>query len=84
VVGFIPPRVVLSSPHGRATSPAASGLHGRLPTPWSASRPNISRSSSRATRLYWSCIETNLVQPCSSAVYCIFENCQAHIEEAPR
>ena len=25
--------VVLRSPHGRATSPAASGLHGRLPTP---------------------------------------------------
>jgi hypothetical protein len=30
------------------------------------------------------CIDTNLVQPCKPAVYCILANCQAHIDEAPR
>ncbi len=72
------------SPQGRASRPLASGLHGIDPTPWSASRPNISRSSSRCMRLYWFCIETNLVQPWRSAVYCNLENCQAHMDEAPR
>jgi len=28
-------------------------------------------------------METNLVQPCSWAVYCISENCQARIDDAP-
>jgi hypothetical protein len=46
----------------------ASGEYGTLPTPWAVRSPNISRSSSRISRLYWSCMETNLV----------------HIEEAPR
>ncbi len=51
------------SPHGRARRPLASGLHGMLPTPWSASRPNISRSSSRCMRLYWFCIDDELRPP---------------------
>jgi len=34
-------------------------------------------------RLYSSCIETNFVQPFSCAVYCIFENCHAHMADAP-
>src|SRR4051794_26009143 len=84
VVGLFFARDVLCSPRGRVTSPAARGLQGMLPTPWSASRPNISRSSSRWIRLYWSCMETNLVQPWMSAACCIVANCQAHIEDAPR
>jgi hypothetical protein len=48
-----------------------------------ASSPNISRSSSRWVRLYWSCIEMNFVHPFRSAACCILANCHAHIDEAP-
>ena len=44
----------------------------------------MSRSSSRLRTLYRSCIAENIVQPFSLAVVCIFANCQAHIDEAPR
>src|SRR2546426_8289993 len=71
------------SPQGRASRPLAIGLYGMLPTPWSASRPNISRSSSRCSRLYWSCMEMNRVQPLAWAACCILANRQAHIDEAP-
>jgi hypothetical protein len=64
--------------------PLGEGLHGMEPTPWSASRPNISRTSSRCIRLYWFCIEVNSVKPCSRAVYCILENGHAHMLDAPR
>src|SRR5674476_1465924 len=64
--------------------PRASGLHGSTPTPVSRQNGSISRSSSRISRLYWSCIDTNGVQPLSSATCCACANCQAHIEDAPR
>jgi hypothetical protein len=54
------------------------------PTPWSASRPNISRSSSRASRLYWSCMEMKRVQPWLVAACWSLAKRQAHIDEAPR
>ena len=44
----------------------------------------MSRSSSRLSTLYWSCIAENVVQPFISAACCIFANCHAHIDDAPR
>src|SRR5258708_26989472 len=57
----------VSERHSRVNSPRASGLHGITPTRWSRQNGSISRSSSRMSKLYWSCIETNRVQPCKSA-----------------
>jgi hypothetical protein len=44
---------------------------------------NADDPPSRATKSYWSCMEMKLVQPWSSAVYCISENCQVYLLEAP-
>ena len=41
----------VTSSHGRASRPRASGLHGSTPMPWSAHSGSISRSSSRLSRL---------------------------------
>ena len=72
------------SPQGRAARPLASGEYGVRPTPWSRHIGIMSRSSSRLSTLYWSCIAENVVQPLTTAACCIFANCQAHIDDAPR